>query len=64
MVARKMITQNYIQRYAHNFGFQNLVFDGFVPEYPWKFHYCLNFQVEDSPLQIKILLAEEDSAYS
>lgn len=46
-----------------NFGFQNLVLDDFVPKYPWKIPNWLNFQVEDSPLQIKILLAEEDGAY-
>lgn len=58
-----MITQNYVKGCAQNFGFKNLILDGFVPEYPWKFHYCVNFQVKDSPLQIKILLAV-DGAYS
>lgn len=54
MLAQRMITQNYVKGYAQNFGFRNLILDGFVPKYLWKFHYCVNFQVEDSPLQIKI----------
>lgn len=59
-----MITQNYAKEYAQNFGLQNLILDGFVPKYPWKFHYCVNFQVEEISLQIKILLAKEDGASS
>lgn len=59
-----MITQNYVKGYAQNFGSQNLIWNGFVSKYLWKFHRCVNFQAEDSPLQIKILLAEKDGACS
>lgn len=64
MLSQRTITQNYVKGCAQNFGFQNLTLDAFLPKYPWKFHYCVNFQVEDSLLQIKILLAVQDGAYS
>lgn len=50
MLSGRMTTQNYVKGCAQNFGFQNVILDGFVPKYPWKFHYCVNFQVEGSPL--------------